>query len=77
MNLSWGFDDDGLKASGYTGLIGDVWKGELSFLINKCIGIGLLVSQTIPAGLARSKAAKYVTDIISLSCLPEMVLSTR
>ena len=44
MNLSWGWSVAALARNGYTGLIGDVWIGELEQLLNKCIGIGLLVS---------------------------------
>lgn len=45
MNLSWGWTVDKLADSGYPGLIGQVWIGELQLLLNQCIGIGLLVSR--------------------------------
>ena len=43
MNLSWGWLVSALAQNGYPGLIGDVWAGLLEVLLNKCIGIGLLV----------------------------------
>lgn len=47
MNLSWGFSIEGLDHNGYEGLIGDIWRAELEMMLNKCIGIGLLVSYSL------------------------------